>query len=49
MLIAKVTGYVLQWTGSYTIVLMLAGGAYLTALAVVHLLTPKLEPVRLET
>jgi ACS family hexuronate transporter-like MFS transporter len=47
MLIAKVTGYVLQWTGSYTIVLMLAGGAYLTALAVVQLLTPKLEPARL--
>ena len=29
MLIAKVTGYVLQMTGSYTTVLMIAGGAYL--------------------
>ena len=29
MLIAKLTGYVLQMTGSYTTVLMIAGGAYL--------------------
>jgi ACS family hexuronate transporter-like MFS transporter len=48
MLIAKVVGYVLQMTGSYTLVLTIAGFAYLTALAVVQLLTPKLEPVRLE-
>jgi MFS transporter, ACS family, aldohexuronate transporter len=48
MLIAKVTGYVLQMTGSYTLVLMIAGVAYLLALAVVQLLTPKLEPVPLE-
>jgi ACS family hexuronate transporter-like MFS transporter len=47
MLIAKVTGYVLQMTGSYTIVLMIAGGAYLFALAVVQILTPKLEPARI--
>jgi len=31
-----------------TLVLTIAGFAYLTALAVVQLLTPKLEPVRLE-
>jgi len=47
MLIAKVTGYVLQVTGSYTTVLMIAGGAYLVALAVVHILTPRLEPARI--
>ena len=47
MLIAKVTGYVLQMTGSYTTVLMIAGGAYLVALAVVQILTPKLEPARI--
>jgi ACS family hexuronate transporter-like MFS transporter len=46
MLIAKVTGYVLQMTGSYTTVLLIAGGAYLVALAVVQILTPKLEPAR---
>ena len=48
MLIAKVTGYVLQMTGSYTTVLMIAGGAYLVALAVVQVLTPRLEPARIE-
>jgi MFS transporter, ACS family, hexuronate transporter len=48
MLIAKVTGYVLQMTGSYTTVLMIAGCAYLVALAVVHVLTPRLEPARIE-
>jgi ACS family hexuronate transporter-like MFS transporter len=47
MLIAKVTGYVLQMTGSYTTVLMIAGAAYLIALAYVQLLTPKLEPARI--
>ena len=47
MLIAKVTGYVLQMTGSYTTVLLIAGGAYLVALAVVQILTPKLEPARI--
>src|SRR5207244_2545289 len=47
MLIAKVVGYVLQMTGSYTTVLTIAGAAYLVALAYVQLLTPKLEPARL--
>jgi ACS family hexuronate transporter-like MFS transporter len=48
MLIAKVTGYVLEMTASYTVVLMIAGIAYLAALAVVQALTPKLEPAVLE-
>ena len=48
MLIAKVTGYVLQMTGSYTTVLMIAGGAYLVALAVVHVITPRLEPASVQ-
>jgi ACS family hexuronate transporter-like MFS transporter len=47
MLIAKMTGYVLQLTGSYVTVFMIAGAAYLTALVIVHLLSPKLEPARL--
>jgi MFS transporter, ACS family, aldohexuronate transporter len=46
MLIAKVTGYVLQMTGSYTTVLLIAGAAYLVALAVVQILTPRLEAAR---
>jgi ACS family hexuronate transporter-like MFS transporter len=46
MLIAKLTGYVLQVTGSYVPVFLMAAFAYLTALAVIHLLVPRLEPAR---
>lgn len=45
MLIAKIVGHVLQWTGSYLVPFLIAGSAYLLALGVVHLLTPRLEPV----
>jgi len=41
MLIAKVVGYVLQWTGSYLPIFIIAGSTYLTALLVVHLLVPR--------
>jgi ACS family hexuronate transporter-like MFS transporter len=44
MLISKVVGYLLQWTGSYVPVFIIAASAYLVALAIVHLLAPKLEP-----
>jgi MFS transporter, ACS family, aldohexuronate transporter len=47
MLIAKLTGYLLEFTGSYVPVFLIAASAYLVALAVVHLLTPRLEPVRI--
>ncbi len=44
MLILKVTGYVLERTGgNYTILFVIAGSAYLTALLILHLLAPKLE------
>ena len=46
MLIAKLTGYLLQVTGSYVPVFLMASFAYLTALAVIHLLVPRLEPAR---
>jgi MFS transporter, ACS family, aldohexuronate transporter len=48
MLIAKVTGYVLQISGSYTLVLTIAGVAYLLALGVIQILTPNLEPAHIE-
>ncbi|HVD76249.1 MAG TPA: MFS transporter, partial [Vicinamibacteria bacterium] len=48
MLIAKVTGYVLQWTGSYVAIFILAGSIYLVALGIIHLLVPTLEPARLD-
>ena len=46
MLIAKLTGYLLQVTGSYVPVFLMASFAYLIALAVIHLLVPRLEPAR---
>jgi ACS family hexuronate transporter-like MFS transporter len=45
MLIAKVVGYALQWTGSYMVPFLIAGFAYLLALATIQILAPKLEPV----
>ncbi len=45
MLMAKIVGYVLQWTGSYMIPFLVAGTAYLLALALLHGLAPRLEPV----
>jgi len=47
--IAKVTGFILERTGSYMPVFLIAGSAYLAALLIIHLLVPKLEPVVLKT
>ena len=47
MLIAKLTGYILQTTGSYVPVFLIAASTYLAALAVIHLLVPRLAPARL--
>jgi ACS family hexuronate transporter-like MFS transporter len=47
MLIAKVTGYLLQTTGSYLPVFVIAGTTYLVTLGFVHLLSPRLEPARI--
>jgi ACS family hexuronate transporter-like MFS transporter len=47
MLIAKIVGYTLQWTGSYMVPFLIAGCAYLLALAAIQILAPKLEPVRI--
>jgi ACS family hexuronate transporter-like MFS transporter len=48
MLVAKVVAYFLQWTGSYTVPFVVAGSAYLVAIAAIHLLAPGLEPVRID-
>jgi MFS transporter, ACS family, hexuronate transporter len=48
MIIAKVVGYVLEWTGSYVIIFIIAGSMYLLALLVIHLMVPTLEPASLE-
>jgi len=47
MLISKVVGYVLEWTGSYVIVFIIAASAYLIALLVIHLLAPDLEEAKI--
>lgn len=48
MLMAKVVGYVLQWTGSYKIPFLIAGLAYLVALALIQILSPRLEPAHIQ-
>lgn len=48
MLIATATGYLLQWTGSYVAPFALAGSTYLVALGLIHLLVPRIEPLRFE-
>ena len=47
MAMAKYAGWVLDKIGSYTPIFIVAATAYLLALLVVHLLTPKMEPVKL--
>ncbi|WP_425520478.1 MFS transporter [Xanthomonas arboricola] len=47
MLIATSIGFLLQATGSYVPVFLMAGSAYLLALAVVHMLVPRLAPAQL--
>jgi ACS family hexuronate transporter-like MFS transporter len=48
MLLAKTVGYVLEWTGSYLPVFVIAGSAYLIALLIIQLLAPKLAPAPVE-
>jgi ACS family hexuronate transporter-like MFS transporter len=48
MLIAEIVGHVLQWTGSYKIPFLIAASAYLVALLVIHLLSPRLAPAQIE-
>lgn len=47
MLIALVVGEILQKTGSYVPIFIIAGSAYLVALLVIHALVPKLAPAKL--
>jgi ACS family hexuronate transporter-like MFS transporter len=48
MLIAELVGYLLQKTGSYNLIFAMAAGAYLTALLVIHLVVPNLEPAKID-
>ncbi len=42
MLIAEIVGHLLQWTGSYAIPFFIAASAYLLALLLIQILSPKL-------
>jgi ACS family hexuronate transporter-like MFS transporter len=46
MFIALIVGEILERTGSYIAIFVIAGSAYLVALALIHLLTPRLAPAR---
>ena len=48
MMVSTFTGFLLQATGSYMPLFLMAGSAYLLALMIVHALAPRLEPARLE-
>ncbi|MDP1630429.1 MAG: MFS transporter [Caulobacter sp.] len=47
MAMARYAGWVLDTIGTYTPIFVVAASAYLIALGVIHLLTPKMEPVTL--
>jgi ACS family hexuronate transporter-like MFS transporter len=47
VLLAKATGFILATTGNYLILFGIASGAYLLALAVIHLINPRLVPMNL--
>ena len=47
MMIARLVGEILERTGSYVPIFIIAASAYLLALLVFHLLSPKLEPANL--
>lgn len=48
MFISRLVGWILDTTGSYVPIFIIAASAYLLALAVIHLLAPKLEPAKLD-
>jgi len=47
MAFSQSAGWILQTTGHYWPMFAMAGGAYVTAFAILHALTPRMTPVRL--
>jgi ACS family hexuronate transporter-like MFS transporter len=47
MLFATATGYILQITGSYTSLFIMAGSAYVLTLLLFHLLVPKIDTIQM--
>jgi ACS family hexuronate transporter-like MFS transporter len=48
MLIATAAGFILQVTGSYMPLFIMAGVAYLVALLIFNLLVPKIERIEID-
>ena len=48
MLIQSAVGLILFYTSSYLPIFIIAGSTYLVALAIIHLLAPRLEPAPVE-
>ena len=48
MLLSIMVGEILQRTGSYAAIFLMAGFAYLVALGIMHLLMPRLAPAKLD-
>jgi MFS transporter, ACS family, aldohexuronate transporter len=46
MIISPLVGFILDRTGSYVPIFIIAASAYLVALLIIHLLVPKLEPAK---
>jgi ACS family hexuronate transporter-like MFS transporter len=44
MILQASVGYIVEYTGSYFSVFIIAASAYLIALLIIHLLAPRLEP-----
>jgi len=47
MLIATLAGFVLELTGSYLVIFIICGSAYVVTFFIFNLLAPRLEPVEL--
>jgi ACS family hexuronate transporter-like MFS transporter len=48
LFIAQFAGFILQTTKSYVPLFLIAGTAYLIAFGIIHLLSPRLQPARIE-
>ncbi len=48
MIMSPLVGFILDKTGSYVPIFIIAASAYLVALAIIHLLAPRLEPAEIK-
>jgi ACS family hexuronate transporter-like MFS transporter len=47
MFVAKLAGYILEWTGHYHVLFIIAASVYLVNLLLIHLTNPRLKPMEL--